>query len=155
VRGKTIAILGLTFKPNTDDLRDAPALAIIQTLQDAGAKVRAYDPEGMAHAKKILENVEFAEDVYACVTGADATAIITEWNEFRALDLERVRGLMNHPVLVDLRNIYRREEVERYGFDYVAIGRQGSAKRRRAADRAPQAPKAASTSPSMALSDAS
>jgi len=155
VRGKTIAILGLTFKPNTDDLRDAPALAIIQTLQDAGAKVRAYDPEGMAHAKKILENVSFAEDAYDCVTGTDAVAIITEWNEFRALDLERVHGLMNHPVLVDLRNIYRREEVARYGFDYVAVGRQGTAKRRRAADRTPRTSTEADAPAGMAVSVAS
>ena len=94
VRGKTIAMLGLTFKPNTDDMRDAPSLAIVQALQDAGANVRAYDPEGMAQAKPLLGDVVYAANAYACVTGADALCIVTEWDAFRALDLERVKGLL-------------------------------------------------------------
>src|SRR5882757_2829629 len=107
IHGKTIAVLGLTFKPNTDDIRDAPSLALIQALQDAGALVRAYDPEGMTNAKAVLENVDYAESAYDCVTGAHAVVIVTEWDAFRALDLERVRSEMAAPVLVDLRNVYR------------------------------------------------
>ncbi len=153
VRGKTIAVLGLTFKPNTDDLRDAPALSIIQTLQDAGAKVRAYDPEGMAHARQVVTDIDYAADAYDCVKGADAVAIVTEWNEFRALDLARMRDLMNSPVLVDLRNIYRVDEVARHGFDYVGIGREGSLKHRRAGDQQPAQPeKAAMTSATIGSS---
>jgi len=123
VRGKTIAILGLTFKPNTDDMREAPSIAIIQALQDAGAKVRAYDPEGMEQAKAVLTEVDYAANAYACVTGADAVCLVTEWDEFRALDLDRVRALVAAPVLVDLRNVYRQEEVRRRGFTYVSVGR--------------------------------
>src|SRR4051794_8989631 len=122
VRGKTVAVLGLTFKPNTDDMRDAPALAVIAALQDAGAKVRAYDPEGMEQAKKLLTNVEYATDPYSCVEGADALAIITEWDAFRALDLARIKRLMREPVLVDLRNVYRPEEMKRHGFTYSGVG---------------------------------
>jgi UDPglucose 6-dehydrogenase len=127
VRGKTVAMLGLTFKPNTDDLRDAPALAIIQTLKDAGAEVRAYDPEGMEHAKQVVDGIAYAADPYDCVRQADALAIVTEWDAFRALDLARVRNLMRTPVLVDLRNIYRADEAERHGFSYVSIGRGAAA----------------------------
>lgn len=123
VRGKTIAVLGLTFKPNTDDMRDAPALAIIPALQDAGARIRAYDPEGMEQAAQQLEKVEFADSAYACVEGADALAIVTEWDAFRGLDLDRVRSLLTTPVVVDLRNVYAPEEMRRRGFTYVGIGR--------------------------------
>ena len=123
VRGKTVAILGLTFKPNTDDMRDSPAIAVIQALQDAGASVRAFDPEGHEQAKKVLENVEYCDGAYQTMEGADALVILTEWNAFRALDLKRVKSLLNAPVLVDLRNIYNREQVEAAGFAYTAVGR--------------------------------
>ena len=123
VRGKTIAILGLTFKPNTDDMRDAPSLSIIQALQDAGAKICAYDPEGMQAARAVLEDVDYADGPYAAATGADAVVIVTEWSEFRALDLDRLAEVLKEPVLVDLRNIYRRDEVEKHGLAYTCIGR--------------------------------
>jgi UDPglucose 6-dehydrogenase len=123
VRGKTIAILGLTFKPNTDDIREAPALSIIQALQDGGAQVRIFDPEGMKDADNILDGVTFAQNPYECAEGAEALVIVTEWNMFRALDFERLRGIMAAPVLIDLRNIYRRDEVARYGFSYSCVGR--------------------------------
>jgi UDPglucose 6-dehydrogenase len=123
VRGKTIAILGLTFKPNTDDMRDSPAISIIQTLQDAGAKVRACDPEGVEQAKLVLDNVTYCDGPYDAMTGADAVAIVTEWDAYRALDLKRVAGLLGRPVLVDLRNIYPRSEVEAAGLRYVGVGR--------------------------------
>ncbi|MET0367201.1 MAG: UDP-glucose/GDP-mannose dehydrogenase family protein [Methylobacterium sp.] len=122
VRGKTIAVLGLTFKPNTDDMRDAPALAIVAGLQDAGAQVRAYDPEGMDQARPLLPGVDFAQDAYACAAGADALVIVTEWNAFRALDFARLRTVMAEPVLVDLRNVYSRSVGERHGFRYTGIG---------------------------------
>ena len=121
VEGKTVAILGLTFKPNTDDMREAPSLVIIPGLQQKGAVVRAFDPEGMEEASQLLENVEYCDDAYHCMEGADAAVILTEWNQFRALDLDRVKELLNSPVLVDLRNIYPLEEVS--GFDYHSIGR--------------------------------
>jgi UDPglucose 6-dehydrogenase len=123
VRGKTIAVLGLTFKPNTDDMREAPSLALIAALQDAGAKVRAYDPEGMDQARSLLDGIAYAPDPYACAEGADALAIVTEWNAFRALDLDRIRHCLRRPVLVDLRNIYRPEDMKRRGFTYLSIGR--------------------------------
>ncbi|MFZ4805675.1 MAG: UDP-glucose dehydrogenase family protein [Hyphomicrobiaceae bacterium] len=128
VRGKTIALLGLTFKPNTDDMREAPSLAIVTALQDAGAEVRAYDPEGMTQAAKLLENVAYADSAYDCIKGADAMVIVTEWDEFRALDLERAKGLLRSPVLVDLRNIYRPETVHKLGFNYESVGRGRSQK---------------------------
>ncbi|MBY0301317.1 MULTISPECIES: UDP-glucose dehydrogenase family protein [Sphingomonas] len=123
VRGKTVAVLGLTFKPNTDDMRDSPAIAVIQTLQDAGATVKAYDPEGVEQAKKVLDNVDYCDGPYSAIEGADALAIVTEWDEFRALDLARVKSLLASPVLVDLRNIYIPDEVRAAGFDYTSIGR--------------------------------
>jgi UDPglucose 6-dehydrogenase len=123
VRGKTIAILGLTFKPNTDDMRDSPAIAVIQTLQDAGATIRAYDPEGMEQARLVLEDVTYCDGAYEAIEGADALAILTEWDAFRALDLKRVRRMLTEPVLVDLRNIYPRTEVEAAGLKYVGVGR--------------------------------
>ncbi|SEG60296.1 UDP-glucose dehydrogenase family protein [Bosea lathyri] len=124
VRDKTIAVLGLTFKPGTDDMRDAPSLSIVTALQDAGARIRAFDPEGMEQAKALLPpEVIYCADAYECVAGADAAVIVTEWNIFRALDLDRVRSLMNAAVLVDLRNVYRAEQVRAKGFTYVDIGR--------------------------------
>lgn len=122
-RGKTVGLLGVTFKPNTDDMRDAPSLAIVQALQDAGVRVQAYDPEGMDAAKPLMPNVDFCTDPYAVAQGADALALVTEWDVFRALDLGRLGGLMNAPVLVDLRNVYPPEDVRRAGFAYSSIGR--------------------------------
>ncbi|MBV9750929.1 MAG: UDP-glucose/GDP-mannose dehydrogenase family protein [Hyphomicrobiales bacterium] len=123
IRGKKVALLGLTFKPNTDDMRDAPSLAIVSTLQEAGALVRAYDPEGMEQAKGILHKVEYTPDAYSCVDGADALVIVTEWDAFRALDLDRIKSLLHEPLIIDLRNIYRPEEMRRRGFRYVSVGR--------------------------------
>lgn len=124
VRGKTIALLGLTFKPNTDDMRESPAISIAQALQDAGASVRGYDPEGMNQAALVMDGVELASDAYTCVDGADAVAIVTEWNQFRALDMRRIKSLLKTPVLVDLRNIYKPETVRALGFKYTSVGRQ-------------------------------
>ena len=123
VRGKTVAVLGLTFKPNTDDMRDSPAIAVIQALQDAGAAIRAFDPEGEEQARLVLENVEYAEGPYQAIDGADALVIVTEWDAFRALDLRRVKSLLARPVLVDLRNIYPRSDVEAAGLSYAGVGR--------------------------------
>ncbi|TCR62612.1 UDP-glucose/GDP-mannose dehydrogenase family protein [Bosea sp. BK604] len=123
VRGKTIAVLGLTFKPNTDDMREAPSIAIITALQDAGARIRAYDPEGADNARLVLDDVDYASDAYGCIAGAHALAVVTEWDEFRALDLDRVRQALREPVIVDLRNIYRAEDMEALGFTYVSVGR--------------------------------
>ena len=123
VSGKTIAVLGLTFKPNTDDMRDSPSLVIVPELLRCGATVRAYDPEGMAEARKLLDGVTWCEDAYDAMTGADALAILTEWNEFRALNLGRVKELMAAPVIVDLRNIYNPSEMAAAGFSYSCIGR--------------------------------
>ncbi|MDR6874188.1 UDPglucose 6-dehydrogenase [Bosea sp. BE125] len=122
VVGKRIAVLGLAFKPNTDDMRDAPSLDIIPALQAAGAEIIAYDPESMEQARQVL-NVGFAEGPYDCVEGADALVIITEWNAFRALDLKRVKTSLKSPVVVDLRNIYRPQEMKALGFTYHGIGR--------------------------------
>ena len=127
VRGKRIAVLGLTFKPNTDDMREAPSLSVIQALQDGGAEIVAYDPEGMENAARELSDVQFADGAYSCAEGADALVIVTEWNQFRALDLDRLKSVMKQPVLVDLRNIYRRFEVEGKGFTYMDVGRGRSA----------------------------
>ncbi|WP_298196147.1 UDP-glucose/GDP-mannose dehydrogenase family protein [Novosphingobium sp.] len=122
-RGKTVALLGLTFKPNTDDMRDAPAIAVAQTLQDAGVAVVAYDPEGMEMAAPLMPGVRMVGNAYEAVTGADAIALVTEWDAFRALDLDRVKALVKAPVLVDLRNVYRPDEVRAKGFAYTSIGR--------------------------------
>jgi len=121
--GKTFGIWGLAFKPNTDDMREAPSLGIIAGLQAGGAKIRAFDPEGMDEAKALLDGVEWCEDAYDAVTGAEALTIVTEWNEFRALDLERVKSLMKSPVMVDLRNIYDPDEMAAAGFRYTCVGR--------------------------------
>ena len=122
-RGKRVALLGLTFKPNTDDMRDAPSIAIVQTLLDAGAEVVAYDPEGMEAAAAIMPEVKMATSAYAAVEGADAVALVTEWDAFRALDLARVKALVKSPVLVDLRNVYDPAEARGAGFAYSSIGR--------------------------------
>ena len=126
VAGKTIAVLGLTFKPNTDDMRDAPSLAIVPALIAAGARVVAYDPEGMGHARTMMPDAEYRADAYAALEGAHALVIVTEWNEFRALDLARVRALLAEPVFVDLRNIYRPADMAAAGFRYHSIGRAGA-----------------------------
>lgn len=123
VRGKTVAVLGLTFKPNTDDMRDAPSLSIIQALQDAGACIRAYDPEGMEAARPMLRDVTFASGPYEAAEGAAAVVIVTEWDALRALDLPRLKGVMQGNVLVDLRNIYRPDVAEAAGFIYDSVGR--------------------------------
>jgi UDPglucose 6-dehydrogenase len=121
--GKTIAVLGLTFKPNTDDMREAPSLVIVPALAAHGARVRAYDPHGMGEAKKLLPQLETVSDPYACVAGADAMVILTEWDQFRALDLARVKQSLKTPVVVDLRNIYRPADMAAKGFRYFSVGR--------------------------------
>jgi UDPglucose 6-dehydrogenase len=123
MRGLTIAVLGLTFKPNTDDMRDSPSLPLITALQDMGAKVRAYDPVGMEQAKPMMINVTFCGDAYSCAEGASALVIVTEWEQFRALDFKRLKTTMKRAVLVDLRNIYSPEEIARHGFVYESVGR--------------------------------
>lgn len=125
VAGKRIAVLGLAFKPNTDDMRDAPSLAIIPALQKAGAEIFAYDPESMEQARPLLPGVTFADGAYACVEQADALVIITEWNAFRALDLKRVKSSLRSPTVIDLRNIYRSQEMKALGYDYHGVGRRG------------------------------
>jgi UDPglucose 6-dehydrogenase len=128
LRGKTVAMLGLTFKPNTDDMREAPSISVITALQDMGARIRAYDPEGMEQAQGVLENVTYVNDPYECAAGVDALVIATEWEQFRALDLERLKDTMACPVIVDLRNVYRPEEMAKLGFIYESIGRGGTNK---------------------------
>lgn len=123
VDGKTIAVLGLTFKPNTDDMRDAPSLDIVPAVQERGATVRAFDPAGMDEARELLEDVEYTEGPYQAIEGADAVVILTEWDEFRALDLKRVKSLLKAPVMIDLRNIYRPDQMAEQGFDYHSVGR--------------------------------
>jgi UDPglucose 6-dehydrogenase len=123
IAGKTVAILGLTFKPNTDDMRDSPSLSIIPALQAMGAHVRAFDPEGMAEAGHLLQDVAFATGPYEAATGADAVVILTEWDQFRALDLTRLKGLMARPLMIDLRNVYRPQEAIADGFEYLGVGK--------------------------------
>src|SRR6202035_182142 len=125
IRGKTVAVLGLTFKPNTDDTRDSPAIPLITALQDMGATVRGYDPAGMEQAKPLLPAVTYCTSAYSAAEGADAVVIATEWEQFRALDLDRLKTVMAQPVIVDLRNIYRADEMKRAKFKYVAVGRAG------------------------------
>ena len=122
-RGKKVALLGLTFKPNTDDMRDAPSIAVAQALSDAGVQVAAYDPEGMEQARPLMPQVAMMPDAYAAIDGADAVVIVTEWDAFRALDLDRVKALARAPVMVDLRNVYQPEEMRAAGFAYSSIGR--------------------------------
>ena len=123
LRDKTIALLGLTFKPNTDDMREAPSIALVTALRDMGAKVRAYDPAGMEQAKLVLDGVTYCDGPYACAQGANALVIVTEWEQFRALDLGRLKRVMASPVLIDLRNIYRPDDLAKLGFIYDSIGR--------------------------------
>ncbi len=123
IRGKTVGLLGLTFKPDTDDMREAPSIPLVTGLLDLGAKVRAYDPAGMEQAKHELPDITYCEDPYAVAKGADALVIVTEWRQFRALDLARLKREMANPVIVDLRNIYRREDMEALGFTYESVGR--------------------------------
>lgn len=123
VQDKTIGVLGLTFKPNTDDMREAPSLALIQALKDRGALVKVYDPVGMDNARGMIDGVTFCETALATAEGADALVIVTEWNAFRSMDMARLKSVMAAPVLVDLRNVYRAEDLRESGFDYVSIGR--------------------------------
>src|SRR5918993_4598842 len=123
LKGKTVAVLGLAFKPETDDMREAPAVGIIRSLLDDGANVRAYDPVAKSEAMKLLPEIAYADDEYAAVKGADALIFVTEWNQFRALDLNRIRDLMNSPKVADLRNIYEPEDMRELGFEYVGVGR--------------------------------
>jgi UDPglucose 6-dehydrogenase len=126
VRGKTVAVLGLTFKPNTDDMREAPSIALITALQDMGAKIRAYDPAGMTQAELVLADVVYCDGPYSCAEGAGALVIVTEWEQFRALDFERLKAVMAEPVLIDLRNVYQPDEVTRRGFRYRSVGRKAA-----------------------------
>jgi len=123
VKGKTVGVLGLAFKPNTDDMRDAPSLDIIPALQAAGARIKAYDPESMHEAGKMLTEVDFCDGPYHAVDGADAMVLITEWDQFRALDFDRVKKLLKSPVVVDLRNVYQPADMARRGFNYTSVGR--------------------------------
>jgi UDPglucose 6-dehydrogenase len=123
LRGKTVALLGLTFKPNTDDMRESPSIPLITALQDLGARIKAYDPEGMEQARSELSDVIYCDGPYSCAEGADALVIVTEWEQFRALDLPRLKREMACPVIVDLRNVYRPEEVIGHGFRYESVGR--------------------------------
>jgi UDPglucose 6-dehydrogenase len=123
LQGKTLAVLGLTFKPNTDDMRDSPSLSILPALHEAGARIHAFDPEGMDEARKLMPELTYFGDAYAAMAGADALVLITEWNEFRALDLTRVRALLRRPLVIDLRNIYKPEEMTEAGLIYHSIGR--------------------------------
>jgi UDPglucose 6-dehydrogenase len=125
LRDRTIAVLGLTFKPNTDDMRDAPSIPLITALQDMGAQVRAFDPVGVEQARKVLSSVTYCENAYECAQGADALVIVTEWEQFRALDFRKLKQTMAQPVVVDLRNIYGADEMARHGFRYVSVGRPG------------------------------
>ena len=125
LQGKTVAVLGVTFKPNTDDMRESASLVVIPELQKAGASIRIYDPQGMREAMRFLkEKITWCEDAYSAMKGADALVILTEWNEFRSLDLKKVRSLLTTPLVVDLRNIYKRQDMQKNGFHYVSIGRQ-------------------------------
>jgi UDPglucose 6-dehydrogenase len=123
VRDKRLAVLGLAFKPNTDDMREAPSLSILPVLVAEGADVRAYDPAAMTEARKLLPEVTTEADPYTCIEGADALVILTEWDQFRALDLDRVRAILRKPVVIDLRNVYKPADMVARGFTYVSIGR--------------------------------
>src|SRR6266699_3735810 len=125
LRGRTVAVLGLSFKPNTDDMREAPSISVITALKDMGADVRAYDPAGMEQAKLMLPDIAYADSAYACAEGAEALVIVTEWEQFRALDLARLKAIMARPVVVALRNVYRPEDMVRHGFAYHSVGRSG------------------------------
>jgi UDPglucose 6-dehydrogenase len=123
LRGKTVAVLGLTFKPDTDDMREAPSIPLVTGLLDMGARVRAHDPVGMEQARRELPDIEYCNDPYECARGADVMVIVTEWAQFRALDLARVKKEMAGSTVIDLRNIYNRQEMEVCGFIYEGVGR--------------------------------
>src|SRR5436309_10368897 len=125
LRGKTVAVLGLTFKPDTDDMREAPSIPLVTGLLDMGARVRAHDPVGMEQARAELPVIDYCDDPYACVRGADAMVVVTEWVQYRTLDLERLKRELAQPVVVDLRNIYRPEDMAALGFRYESVGRAG------------------------------
>src|ERR1700751_1945411 len=125
LRGKTVAVLGLTFKPDTDDMREAPSIPLVTGLLDMGAKVRAHDPVGMEQARKELPSIDYVDDPYLCVKGADAMVVVTEWVQYRTLDLDRLKREMKQPVVIDLRNIYRPEDMAANGFVYESVGRPG------------------------------
>ena len=127
LRGKTVSVLGLTFKPNTDDMRESPSIPLITALQDLGAKIRAYDPEGMEQSKTELSEICYCDGPYSCADGADALVIVTEWEQFRALDLDRLKRAMACPVIIDLRNIYQPQDVIAHGFRYESVGRNPQA----------------------------
>ena len=135
LRGKKVAVLGLTFKPDTDDMREAPSIPLITGLLDMGARVRAHDPVGMEQARKELPDIEYFDDPYECARGADALVFVTEWAQFRALDLDRLKVEMAHPVVIDLRNIYSPETMAEHGFTYESVGRMPVKRRRRSTDR--------------------
>ncbi len=126
IRGKTIALLGLAFKPETDDMRDSPTIPLINGLQKEGASIRAYDPQAVENARKIFKNVTFCRDAYDTAEGADALVIATEWNEFRALHLERIKALLRRPLIIDLRNVYDPQRMKSEGFQYVSVGRNAA-----------------------------
>jgi UDPglucose 6-dehydrogenase len=123
LRGKTIGVLGLSFKPNTNDIRESSAVLIVQTLLQKGARIKAYDPAAMDEAKAMLPEIELGKDAYDVAEGSDALVLATEWNQFRRLDLERIRGLLKAPIFIDLRNVYDPDQMERLGFDYCGVGR--------------------------------
>lgn len=124
MKGKTIGVLGLAFKPNTDDMREAPSIDIIAGMQKDGAHIKAYDPIAMHEAQKFLQDVEYVDDTYSTITGADALVLVTEWNQFRSLDLDKVKRLLKTPIVIDLRNIYEPLKMREHGFTYVSVGRQ-------------------------------
>jgi len=124
IKGKTVGILGLAFKPNTDDMRFAPSVDVIQYLQKEGAKIKAYDPEAMEKAKTIIKDIEFCKDPYEVSKDSDALLILTEWNEFKELDLKKIKSLLKNPLIIDGRNIYNPEELKKEGFTYISIGRK-------------------------------
>jgi UDPglucose 6-dehydrogenase len=123
LRGKTIGVLGLSFKPNTDDIRESSSIAIIQALLALGAKVKAFDPVAMDESKKVLPELEYGEDAYNVAKGCDALVLATEWNQFRRLDLQRIKGLLKNPIFIDLRNVYDPDQMKRLGFNYCGVGR--------------------------------
>jgi UDPglucose 6-dehydrogenase len=123
VRGKTIGILGLAFKPNTDDMRDAPSIDIINLLQKDGAKVKAYDPQAQETAKKVIDGITFSKDPYDACREADLAIILTEWNEFKEMDLKKLKELMKSPNIIDARNVFEPDKLKRLGFSYIGVGR--------------------------------
>ena len=123
LKDKTIGVLGLAFKPETDDMRNAPSIDIIKVLQNEGAKIKAYDPQAIEKAKEILKEVQFCKDPYSVAVGSDCLLLLTEWDEFKKLDFKKIRRTMNHPMIFDGRNLYRKDELEKLGFEYFGMGR--------------------------------